>query len=131
MPELTGVYVFKANKPIIDILAGVKSMTVADEILGLLCRAGYDTSKEFNDTLKDRRWLMLHANGRRTHHLHLVLHGQSDWRERLAFRDALRADPVLALRYESLKRSLAEMHHNDREAYGQAKSEFVLAVLGE
>jgi GrpB-like predicted nucleotidyltransferase (UPF0157 family) len=119
-----------AAKPIIDILAGVESMTVADEILDPLCRAGYDTSKEFNASLKDRRWLMLHANGRRTHHLHLVLHGESEWRERLAFRDALRADPAFALRYESLKRTLAETHHNDREAYTQAKSEFVAAVLG-
>ena len=55
-----------AAKPVIDILAGVESMRTADELLGLLCEAGYDTSKEFNATLKDRRWLMLHENGKRS-----------------------------------------------------------------
>jgi GrpB-like predicted nucleotidyltransferase (UPF0157 family) len=118
-----------AAKPVIDILAGVASMSVADELLNPLCQAGYDTSKEFNATLMDKRWLMLHANGKRTHHLHLVVHGQSEWRRTLAFRDALRADPGLAARYEKLKRDLAARLGGDREAYTAAKTEFVMAVL--
>ncbi|MGA2233028.1 MAG: GrpB family protein [Tepidisphaeraceae bacterium] len=118
-----------AAKPIIDILAGVESMLVADEILLPLCQAGYDTSKEFNATLKNERWLMLHENGKRTHHLHLVLHDQSEWRRKLAFRDALRADRALAVRYETLKRTLASLHSDDREAYTAAKSEFITSVV--
>jgi GrpB-like predicted nucleotidyltransferase (UPF0157 family) len=118
-----------AAKPIIDILAGVDSMLVADEILLPLCQAGYDTSKEFNATLKDQRWLMLHENGKRTQHLHLVLHGQLEWRRKLAFRDALRADCGLAARYEALKRALASLYCDDREAYTAAKSEFITGVV--
>jgi len=119
-----------AAKPVIDLMAGVDSIGVADELMNPLCQCGYDTSKEFNATLKDRRWLMLHANGRRTHHLHLVIHGHPDWLQRLAFRDALRADPVLAARYEILKRSLAALHADDREAYTKAKTGFILSVVG-
>src|SRR5579871_115175 len=114
-----------AAKPIIDILGGVESMRAADELLGPLCQSGYDTSREFNATLKDKRWLMLHENGRRTHHLHLVLYGQTIWRECLAFRDRLRADPALAARYLALKHELAQLHGDDREAYTAAKTEFI------
>jgi GrpB-like predicted nucleotidyltransferase (UPF0157 family) len=118
-----------AAKPVIDILAGVETMRVADEMLGPLCEAGYDTSKEFNAALKDRRWQMLHKDGKRTHHLHLVIHGQMDWQKSLAFRDALRTDHGLALRYETLKRKLAVLHADDREAYTAAKDEFIRSVL--
>ncbi|MEO7548160.1 MAG: GrpB family protein, partial [Ramlibacter sp.] len=38
-------------KPIIDILAGVESMAVAEALTEPLCRSGYTTSAEFNETL--------------------------------------------------------------------------------
>jgi GrpB-like predicted nucleotidyltransferase (UPF0157 family) len=44
---------------------------------------------------------------------------------RLRFRDRLRADPVLSGEYVALKRALAERYSEDREAYTEAKSEFV------
>ena len=65
----------------------------------------------------------------RTHHLHLVVPGSQAWREELAFRDALRAEPDTAAAYEELKRRLADEHLHDREAYTVAKTEFVEAVL--
>ncbi len=118
-------------KPLIDILAGVESMEIADGLLGPLCEAGYDTSKEFNATLTDRRWLMLHAKGKRTHHLHLVIYGEANWRRSLAFRDALRGDRELAMRYEKVKRELAILYGDDREAYTAAKGVFIESVIGE
>jgi GrpB-like predicted nucleotidyltransferase (UPF0157 family) len=51
------------------------------------------------------------------------------YRERLAFRDALRADPVLCQRYGELKRRLAREHAGDREAYTAAKAPFITEVL--
>ncbi len=64
-------------------------------------------------------------DSRRTHHLHVVVQGGEVWRERLAFRDRLRADPEAAARYESLKKSLATQHRDDREAYTAGKADFV------
>ena len=118
-------------KPIIDLLAGVESMAVADSLVGPLLNSSYTTSAEFNATLVDRRWFMRWANGRRTHHLHIVVHGGAEWRRRLRFRDKLRTDTELAHRYALLKEKLAAQHSVDREAYTCAKSEFVLSVVGD
>lgn len=116
-------------KPIIDILAGVRTLAHVDALVDRLCEHGYTTSKEFNATLADRRWLMRWRNGHRTHHLHIVVHDGAPWRDRLGFRDALRRDPTLAGRYAELKQALAKQHENDREAYTEAKSAFVRAVV--
>lgn len=117
-------------KPVIDVLAGVASMDVADALTGALLASGYTTSAEFNSTLIDRRWFMRWAAGRRTHHLHVVVHHSDEWHRRLRFRDVLKADPVLAGRYASLKKTLALQYPADREAYTAAKTAFVLEVLG-
>jgi GrpB-like predicted nucleotidyltransferase (UPF0157 family) len=116
-------------KPIIDILAGVPSLCEADALLDFLCVHGYVTSAEFNATLPDRRWLMRHANGKRTHHLHLVVHGGRQWIQHLKFRDMLRTDALIQNRYEQLKQELAERHRHDREAYTSAKAAFIDEIL--
>ncbi len=118
-----------AAKPIIDILAGVESMAVAASLSSDLCDAGYTTSAEFNATLTDRQWFMRWADGHRTHHLHVVVHGGSVWQQRLRFRDALRSSAALSARYAALKSSSAALHPNDREAYTEAKAGFVRAVI--
>lgn len=119
-----------AAKPIVDLMAGVASMAVAESVAVALCACGYTTSAEFNATLSDRKWFMRWADGHRTHHLHVVVHEGLAWHERLRFRDALRADPALAARYVELKASAAEQHANDREAYTDAKAGFVRSVSG-
>lgn len=121
---------FLAAKPVIDMLVGVASIEEADALVEPLCANSYATSAEFNATLMDRRWLMRHASGRRTHHLHLAVFGGSLWVRWLRFRDLLRADAILAARYEHLKRSHAERYRQDREAYTQAKTSFINEVLG-
>jgi GrpB-like predicted nucleotidyltransferase (UPF0157 family) len=116
-------------KPVVDIMAGVASLDDVDARIARLCDNGYTTSAEFNATLSDRKWLMRWLDGRRTHHLHIVVHGEAQWVDRLAFRDALRSDPALAARYAELKVDLAATHASDREAYGEAKAGFVRAVV--
>jgi GrpB-like predicted nucleotidyltransferase (UPF0157 family) len=118
-------------KPVIDILAGVQSMTVAESLALPLCQSGYTTSTEFNESLSNRKWFMRWASGHRTHHLHLVVHGSSVWHEWLKFRNALRSNPQLAAEYAALKAQLAAMHPKDREAYTDAKAKFVCAVVRE
>jgi GrpB-like predicted nucleotidyltransferase (UPF0157 family) len=116
-------------KPIVDILAGVASLAGVDALIDRLCDNGYTTSREFNATLTDRKWLMRWHDGHRTHHLHIVEFGGAPWHERLAFRDALRSDPAMVQRYAELKADLAAKHASDREAYTDAKAEFVRAVV--
>ena len=116
-------------KPIIDILAGVASMAAAEALAEPLCVSGYTTSAEFNAALTDRKWFMRWANGHRTHHLHVVVHGEAPWKDRLRFRDVLRTQPELAARYVALKTELAARHSSDREAYTDAKEAFVQSLL--
>lgn len=53
------------------------------------------------------------------------------WREQLAFRDALRANPRLVQRYADLKKRLASQHVTGREAYTAGKADFISHVLKE
>lgn len=115
-------------KPIIDVLAGVKSMAVATALSEPIIEAGYTTSA-INAVFPDRHWFMRVHDGRRTHHLHLVELGGTAWRDRLRFRDCLRTEPALAARYAALKAELAEVHRHDREAYTEAKGAFIASVL--
>jgi GrpB-like predicted nucleotidyltransferase (UPF0157 family) len=50
------------------------------------------------------------------------------WRRRLPFRDYLRAHPDEAARYAALKRDLAQRHATNREAYTDAKTDYVATV---
>jgi GrpB-like predicted nucleotidyltransferase (UPF0157 family) len=45
------------------------------------------------------------------------------------FRDYLRAHPAVAARYAAVKQDLIARWHNDRKAYGEAKTAFVLDTL--
>jgi GrpB-like predicted nucleotidyltransferase (UPF0157 family) len=47
----------------------------------------------------------------------------------LAFRDALRTDPLLQVQYLALKRALAERFPLDRQAYTRGKGEFIESTL--
>lgn len=116
-------------KPVIDILAGVGSMSDADALMEPLCHSKYTTSMEFNASLVGRRWLMRWAEGRRTHHLHLMVYGSEEWDRRLAFRNMLQANVELARRYEKNKQLWANKFRADREAYTEAKSDFIRKAL--
>ena len=70
------------------------------------------------------RW----ADGHRTHHLQVVVYGAEPRCERMRFRDALRTRPELAARYAALKIKLSTQHATDRDAYTNAKEQFVRSV---
>jgi len=111
-----------AAKPVIDMIALVDDLDAP--IATLVQRAGYQYPEAFNATLAHRRFLCYPTAAYRTHHLHLV-DEPGELQRRLHFRDRLRADPVLASEYAALKRALAERYRDDREAYTEAKGEFV------
>jgi len=119
------------TKPLIDLLAGVRSMSDARALNNMLDRMGYTTSEEFNATLATRQWFMRQSGGRRTHHLHVVVHDSDEWIARIGFRDRLRADANLRDRYEALKEDLARRFADDRDAYTEGKSAFILATIAE
>jgi GrpB-like predicted nucleotidyltransferase (UPF0157 family) len=113
-----------AAKPVIDMIALVPDLEAP--IVGLVRSAGYQFPEAFNAALKHRRFLCYPSASHRTHHLHLV-DERRELERRLRFRDRLRAEPDLAGQYVALKRVLAERYRDDREAYTEAKSEFIRA----
>lgn len=113
-------------KPIIDILAGVRDLETARACFEPLAVLGYLYAPYLPEQM---HWFCKPDPARRTHHLHLVPMDSQRYRDELAFRDRLRADPQIASRYAALKRELAERRRDDRDAYTEAKGAFVLATL--
>jgi GrpB-like predicted nucleotidyltransferase (UPF0157 family) len=113
-------------KPVIDILAGVESLDASRACFEPLARIDYVHAPYLESEM---HWFCKPGPERRTHHLHVVPTGSRRYRDELAFRDALRADQRLAAEYAELKRDLAARFRDDREAYTEAKGEFVSRVL--
>jgi GrpB-like predicted nucleotidyltransferase (UPF0157 family) len=117
-----------AAKPILDLLAGVRDLDASRAAWAPLAGLGYvwtphrpDEAHHFSKPSP--------RLAEATHGLHLTEPGSAVWRERLAFRDALRADPALAREYATLKTRLARDHGGDLAAYTAGKRAIVERVL--
>ena len=115
-----------AAKPVIDIMAPVQSLAISRPAIDAARALGYVHYPYKPDVM---HWFCKPSAEHRTHHLHLVPLDSALWRERLAFRDALRADAELRAAYQALKLDLAQRHRLDREAYTDAKAPFIEQVL--
>jgi GrpB-like predicted nucleotidyltransferase (UPF0157 family) len=108
-----------AAKPIIDMIAGVQDLDEARAAFAPLEALGYSYRVHRPEAHS------LHKPG---YHLHLSEPGSDLWRERLAFRDALRAH--LELRREYAEWKLAHVADDQSDgAYTASKWPFVARVL--
>ena len=110
-----------AAKPFIDMMAGVRDFAEARAAYEPLLAEGWEHTPH--------RPGIAHHFSKPRFGLHLTEPGSDLWNERLAFRDALRADPELVSEYAALKLRLAREHPDDIEAYTAGKREFVGRVL--
>lgn len=113
-------------KPIIDILVGVESLKVSRACFGPLAKLDYLYAPYRVDEM---HWFCKPHPSRRTHHLHLIPTDSKRFGDELAFRDRLRANPKTAEKYAALKHALAERFAKNREAYTDAKTDFIRRVL--
>lgn len=116
-----------AAKPVVDVLAPVRNLRAASAAVPVLEAQGW--LHWYEDPHGHRLWFLTPQPEHRTHHLLLVEHEHVQARALLAFRDALRADALLARSYAALKRRLAVEHPSNRNAYTNAKGDFVARVL--
>lgn len=114
-------------KPVIDMQASLDWLE-RQQVIDRLISRGYTFMPD--RVYVDRVFLPRGPETNRTHYLSLIARGSDEWRMRLRFRDALRADPRLRQEYGQLKRTLVDEGH-DRRAYTAAKSTFVLQVLAD
>ncbi len=113
-------------KPIVDILAGVRSLEESRVCFEPLAELNYMYAPYLPDEM---HWFCKPHPSRRTHHLHLVPVDSRRYADELAFRDRLRSDKRIAEEYVALKRELARRFANDREGYTNAKSAFIREAL--
>ncbi len=115
-----------AAKPIIDIMAAVRSLEQADAAAERFSRIGYEYLGEFG--IPGRRYLRK-GGDERTHQIHIF---QADDRKNierhLAFRDYLRTHEEECREYAALKKELARRFPYDIDGYCDGKEEFVRAM---
>ena len=119
-------------KPIVDMLVEVTSLEETKmKIVPVLEARGYDyfwRPTHGDDGPPFYAWFIKRDSaGVRSHHIHMVESDFEHW-DRLLFRDYLIERPDIAKEYEVLKSSLARAYRNDREAYTNGKTEFVVRV---
>ncbi|SNY52655.1 GrpB domain, predicted nucleotidyltransferase, UPF0157 family [Arsukibacterium tuosuense] len=120
-------------KPIIDMLVEVPSLSwVRDTLAAKLAPLGYQLfwrPATPGDIDVAYAWFIKRDNnGRRSHHLHMLLPDSTDW-QKLQFRDHLQANPAVAKAYANLKRQAARKFANDRKAYNAAKDAFIRPIM--
>ncbi len=115
-------------KPIVDVLAPVRSLAEAHAAVPKLAADGWLFWPE-DPNCHYRLWFLRPTPAARTHHLQLIQHDDPAFRALVLFRDALRADAGLRSAYAGLKDKLAQAFSTDRDAYTNAKTRFVQAVL--
>jgi GrpB-like predicted nucleotidyltransferase (UPF0157 family) len=114
-----------AAKPVIDIQVAVREVeneityVPGIESLALSLRAREPGHRYFRQQAGEPRLAQVHVCG---------AGGRWEW-DHLLFRDYLRARPEPRDAYADLKTELAERHRDDRLAYTEAKTNFILDAL--
>lgn len=115
-----------AAKPIIDIDVLLHSADNLPEAIQRLGTLGYEHQGDLGIPGREAFRPPI-ANP--PHHLYVHGPDSREYTRHINFRNQLRANPEQARAYERLKRRLALEYRNDREAYNQAKTEFVETIL--
>ncbi len=109
-------------KNIVDILLEVPEGSDLQSVKQKLLSAGYLLMSESDSRLSFNKGYEPEGFADKVFHLHLRYQGDND---ELYFRDYLREHPDLAKDYESLKKILWKKYEHNRDAYTEAKSDFI------
>ena len=115
-----------AAKPIIDIMAVVRSLAEVDSVAENFSEIGYEYLGEFGIT--GRRYLRK-GGDERTHQIHIFQ--ADDWKNigrHLAFRDYMRTHEKERDEYAIIKKSLAQRFPYDIDGYCDGKESFVREI---
>lgn len=125
-----------AAKPVVDILATVTSLNLVKESLVPALEAqGCDyfwRPTHGDDGPPWYAWFIRRdGHGQRTHHIHIIEDTPefAEHKERILFRNHLRAHPETAAAYGELKMRLATEFRDDRVEYTRGKGAFIAQVM--
>ena len=112
-----------AAKPVIDIMAVVRSLEKTDEAAEKFAETGYEYCGEFG--IAGRRYLRK-GGDERTHQLHIfAAEDKQNIQRHIAVRDYLRRHKEAREEYAALKKRLAKLYPYDIEGYCDGKDAFV------
>ncbi len=118
-------------KPILDIQVSVTTLQPIAAYRDRLEALGYVHLPDPDDSFCP--FFHRPAHWPHSHHVHVVESGGAEERRTLAFRDYLRDHAATAREYEHLKqglaRQLAATDRESREAYAQAKADFIERIV--
>ena len=109
-------------KPIVDILLEIPKETDMTVTRDLLLQNGYLLMSESQGRMSFNKGYTPSGFAERVFHLHLRYEGDHD---ELYFRDYLQEHPAVAEDYEKLKLSLWKQYEHNRDAYTEAKTDFI------
>ncbi len=117
-------------KPIIDIMAVIRSVSLVEECVKPLEALDYLYQGELG--IPGRHYFRKPvdiSHTARAFHLHMVEKGHEQWAMYQLFREYMLLHPELVQQYDTLKRELAAKHGSDRAAYTAAKAPFIESVI--
>lgn len=109
-------------KPIIDILVEIPKSSNMKYYIEILLQKGYIMMSQSEKRISFNKGYTEHGFAERVFHIHLRFMGDID---ELYFRDYLRANPTIAREYEQLKLELWKKYEHNRDAYTDAKTDFI------
>ena len=112
-------------KDIVDVMVELASTPDLDKAAERLVRSGFTMMSNEGERISLNLGYTKDGFAEKVYHIHLRLAGDND---ELYFRDYLNAYPQVAREYEALKLRLWREFEHDRDAYTEAKSEFIKAV---
>jgi len=110
-------------KPVIDMMPALRSHADGPRCAEAMAALGFEYMGAYG---LERRHFYRRMDDC---HAHMYVPGEGQWHAQLAFRDYLRANAPAREEYWQLKLALATAHRDDRNAYSEAKSDFVARVL--
>ena len=98
-----------AAKPVLDLMAGVSSLSEASVGSNRFRQLGYE--HVFHEAFPARRFFRKGKRRAGTHHLHVYIFQSEEWKNQLRFRNYLRKHSVERQAYETLKKTWRGVFH--------------------
>ena len=115
-------------KDIVDVMVELASTPGLDKAAERLVHSGFTMMSNGGERISLNLGYTKDGFAEKVYHVHLRYAGDND---ELYFRDYLNAHPQVTREYEALKLRLWKEYEHDRDAYTEAKTEFIQAVTAK
>jgi len=130
----TSIHNIKA-KPVIDIAVSVSSFEKVLELSPVMEKNGFifigwEGKNKKQPVYQCGEYILGEKNMEvLTHYIKIIKKNCQEWHNLINFRDYMNTFPVIASRYEALKKELAEKYKEDYRNYHQGKTSFILEII--